>query len=64
VEALRKRRQEIRFIAVRHEESAAFMASGFAKYTGRLGACIPTGVPNRISQRYWSFSLRSAQVSA
>ena len=37
MEALRKRQKEIRFIQVRHEESAAFMACGYAKYTGRLG---------------------------
>src|SRR5262250_2270579 len=29
VEALRKRRSEIRFIQVRHEEAAAFMACGY-----------------------------------
>ena len=28
IEALRKRQDKIRFIAVRHEEAAAFMASG------------------------------------
>jgi thiamine pyrophosphate-dependent acetolactate synthase large subunit-like protein len=48
VEALRKRRRQIHFIAVRHEESAAFMASGFAKYTGRLGACIATSGPGAL----------------
>jgi pyruvate dehydrogenase (quinone) len=48
IESLRKRRKEIRFIAVRHEESAAFMASGFAKYTGRLGACIATSGPGAV----------------
>lgn len=48
VEALRKRRAEIRFIAVRHEESAAFMASGYAKYTGRIGACIATSGPGAV----------------
>ena len=31
IEALRKRKSEIQFIGVRHEEAAAFMASGFAK---------------------------------
>jgi pyruvate dehydrogenase (quinone) len=31
IEALRKREDRIRFIAVRHEEAAAFMASGYAK---------------------------------
>jgi glyoxylate carboligase len=37
IEALRKRQDRIRFIAVRHEEAAAFMASGYAKHTGKLG---------------------------
>jgi pyruvate dehydrogenase (quinone) len=42
VEALRKRQNRIAFVGVRHEESAAFMASAFAKYTGRLGQAPPT----------------------
>ncbi len=33
MEALRTRQEKIRFIQVRHEESAAFMACGYAKYT-------------------------------
>ena len=37
MEALRKRQDRIRFIQVRHEEAAAFMACGYAKFTGRLG---------------------------
>ena len=37
IEALRKRRNKIKFILVRHEESAAFMACAYAKYTGKLG---------------------------
>jgi Thiamine pyrophosphate enzyme, N-terminal TPP binding domain len=40
MEALRKRQNDIRFIQVRHEEAAALMACGYAKYTGRLGACL------------------------
>jgi Thiamine pyrophosphate enzyme, N-terminal TPP binding domain len=36
IEALRKRQDRIRYVAVRHEEAAAFMASGFAKHSGRL----------------------------
>jgi len=31
MEALRKRRDTIRFVQVRHEEAAAFMACGYAK---------------------------------
>jgi len=42
MEALRRRQGKIRFVQVRHEEAAAFMACGFAKYTGRLGVCLPT----------------------
>jgi hypothetical protein len=34
IESLRKRQDRIRYIAVRHEEAAAFMASGWAKHTG------------------------------
>ena len=45
MEALRKRRDKVRFIQVRHEESAAFMACGYAKYTGRLGVCLATSGP-------------------
>lgn len=37
MEALRVRQDKVRFILVRHEESAAFMACGYAKFTGRLG---------------------------
>jgi pyruvate dehydrogenase (quinone)/pyruvate oxidase len=45
MEALRKRRETIRFVQVRHEESAAFMACGYAKFTGRLGVCLATSGP-------------------
>ena len=48
MEALRKRQKEIRFVQVRHEESAAFMACGYAKYTGRLGVCLATSGPGGI----------------
>jgi pyruvate dehydrogenase (quinone)/pyruvate oxidase len=48
MEALRKRRERIRFIQVRHEESAAFMACGYAKFTGRLGVCLATSGPGGI----------------
>ena len=48
MEALRTHRERIRFIQVRHEEGAAFMACGYAKFTGRLGACIATSGPGAI----------------
>src|SRR5256714_7137339 len=48
MEALRKRQDKIRFVQVRHEESAAFMACAYAKYTGRLGVCLATSGPGGI----------------
>jgi pyruvate dehydrogenase (quinone) len=48
MEALRKRQDKIRFILVRHEESAAFMACAYAKYSGKLGACMATSGPGAI----------------
>ncbi len=45
MEALRTRKDKIRFVHVRHEESAAFMACGYAKFTGRLGVCLATSGP-------------------
>lgn len=43
--ALNRARGKIRFIQVRHEEMAAFMASAHAKFTGELGVCIATSGP-------------------
>jgi pyruvate dehydrogenase (quinone)/pyruvate oxidase len=48
MEALRKARDRIRFIQVRHEEAAAFAACGYAKFTGRLGVCLATSGPGGI----------------
>lgn len=48
MEALRTRQEKIRFIQVRHEEAAAFMACAYAKYTGKLGVCLATSGPGGI----------------
>ena len=48
MEALRKAQDKIRFIHVRHEESSAFMACAYAKFTGRLGVCLATSGPGGI----------------
>jgi thiamine pyrophosphate-dependent acetolactate synthase large subunit-like protein len=48
MEALRTRPDKIRFVQVRHEESAAFMACGYAKVTGKLGVCLATSGPGGI----------------
>src|SRR3954464_9981699 len=48
MEALRKRQDKIRFVQVRHEEAAAFMACAYAKYTRKLGVCLATSGPGGI----------------
>src|SRR5438309_58043 len=48
MEALRKRQDRIRFVQVRHEEAAAFMACAYAKYTRKLGCCLATSGPGGI----------------
>ncbi len=48
MEALRQAQEKIHFVQVRHEEAAAFMACGYAKYTGRLGVCLATSGPGGI----------------
>jgi len=44
VEAIRKNGR-IKFIQVRHEETAAFMASAYGKLTGHLAACLSIAGP-------------------
>ncbi|MFB3818076.1 MAG: thiamine pyrophosphate-dependent enzyme [Candidatus Methylomirabilales bacterium] len=48
MEALRVRRDRVRFVQARHEEAAAFMACGYAKVTGKLGVCVATSGPGGI----------------
>ena len=48
IEALRVRQDKIKFVLVRHEESAALMACAYAKYTGRIGVCVSTSGPGAI----------------
>jgi pyruvate dehydrogenase (quinone) len=48
MESLRQRQDKIRFVQVRHEEAAAFMACGYAKFTGKLGVCLATSGPGGI----------------
>ncbi len=46
--ALRRHQDRLRFIQVRHEEMAAFMACGHAKWTGQVGICMATSGPGAI----------------
>lgn len=48
MEAIRTHKDQIRFVQVRHEESAALMACGFAKWAGKLGCCLATTGPGGI----------------
>src|SRR5437773_5273727 len=45
MEGFRRHQDRIRFLLVHHEEAAAFMATGYAKTTGRLGVCLATSGP-------------------
>ncbi len=44
IEAIRKN-NKIKFILVRHEQTAAFMASAYGKLTGNIAACLTIGGP-------------------
>ncbi|MBI1361640.1 MAG: pyruvate oxidase [Alphaproteobacteria bacterium] len=43
-----RRRDDMEFVLVRHEEAGAFMASAQAKLTGRLAACVGTAGPGAV----------------
>src|SRR3979490_2809305 len=46
--ALGRMEDALDFVQVRHEEEAAFMACGHAKYTGEVGVCMATSGPGAI----------------
>ncbi|HJU22852.1 MAG TPA: thiamine pyrophosphate-binding protein, partial [Casimicrobiaceae bacterium] len=46
--ALNRTDESFEFIQVRHEEMAAFMACGHAKFTGQVGVCLATSGPGAI----------------
>ncbi|SIQ80542.1 thiamine pyrophosphate-dependent enzyme [Micromonospora avicenniae] len=48
MEGFRRHQERLRFVLVHHEEAAAFMATGYAKATGRLGVCAATSGPGAI----------------
>ena len=43
--AMNRANGKVKFVQVRHEEMAAFMASAYAKFTGDLGVCMATSGP-------------------
>ncbi len=48
MESLRTHRDRIRFIHVRHEETAALAACAYGKFTGRPAACLATAAPGAV----------------
>src|SRR5213079_1399601 len=46
--ALARKTDAVQFVQVRHEEMAAFMACGHAKWTGDVGCCLATSGPGAI----------------
>jgi pyruvate dehydrogenase (quinone) len=46
--AFQRRHDRIRLVRVHHEEAAGLMASGYAKSTGRIGACLATSGPGAL----------------
>ncbi|MFL5865383.1 MAG: thiamine pyrophosphate-dependent enzyme [Solirubrobacteraceae bacterium] len=48
MEALRTHQDQIRFIHVRHEETAALAACAYGKFTGRPAACLSTAAPGAV----------------
>jgi pyruvate dehydrogenase (quinone)/pyruvate oxidase len=48
MEALRTHRDQIRFVHVRHEETAALAACAYGKFTGRPAACLSTAAPGAV----------------
>ncbi len=46
--ALQRRERDVEFIQARHEEMAAFMACGHAKFTSEVGVCLATSGPGAI----------------
>lgn len=48
IESLRKAKDEIKFVQVRHEEVAALAASAYAKLTGKIGVCLSIAGPGAV----------------
>ena len=45
VDAIRKSNGKVKYVQVRHEETAAFMASAYGKLTGHVAACLAISGP-------------------
>ena len=57
---------DIKFISVRHEQGAAFMADGYARASGKLGVCLVTngpGATNLVSGIYAAYTGHSPVIA-
>jgi pyruvate oxidase len=48
IESIRKRKEQLDFVQVRHEEAGALAAASYAKLTGKLGVCMGIAGPGAI----------------
>ncbi|MDC3414502.1 pyruvate oxidase [Terrihalobacillus insolitus] len=48
IESIRKKKDDIHFVQVRHEEAGALAAASYAKLTGKLGVCMGIAGPGAI----------------
>jgi pyruvate dehydrogenase (quinone) len=63
MEALRTHAERIRFVHVRHEETAALAACAYGKFTGRPAACLSTAAPGAVHLMNGLYDARIDQAS-
>jgi pyruvate dehydrogenase (quinone) len=63
MESLRKARDRIRYIHMRHEEAAAMAAAGYSKFTGKLGVCFATSGPGAVHMLNGLYDAKIDQAS-
>src|SRR5260370_20721386 len=49
VDGLREVSDRIRYLVTRHEQAASYMADGYARTTGRIGACMVVPGPGLLN---------------
>lgn len=62
MEALRTHKDKIRYVHVRHEETAAMAACGYAKFTRKLGVCFATSGPGSVHLLNGLYDAKSDQA--
>jgi pyruvate dehydrogenase (quinone)/pyruvate oxidase len=62
MEALRTHQDKIRYVHVRHEETAAMAACGYAKFSRKLGVCFATSGPGSVHLLNGLYDAKSDQA--